>query len=131
MISVTITHANGEATAYRFALAEGVQYRIGRDASCEIPLPNEECLSRVHCFILYSNGQLIIQDNQSSNGVFLGDQRIISDFLMMNEAYRIGNCYMTVQEDDTPDEQQAAYQASNAYAAGYPQPESYLAPTQP
>ena len=118
MISVTITHTNGETTAYRFALVEGVRYRIGRDTSCEISLPDEEYLSRVHCFILYSNGQLMIQDNQSSNGVFLDDQRITSDFLVMNQPYRIGYCYMTVQEDDTPDEQEVPYQAPPAYSDG-------------
>ena len=130
MISVTITHTNGETTAYRFALAEGVRYRIGRDTSCEISLPNEEYLSRVHCFILYSNGQLMIQDNQSSNGVFLGDQRITSDFLVMNQPYRIGYCYMTVQEDDTPDEQEVPYQAAPAYASAYPPSSAYSVPTQ-
>ncbi len=130
MISVTITHTNGETTAYHFALVEGVRYRIGRDTSCEISLPDEEYLSRVHCFILYSNGQLMIQDNQSSNGVFLDDQRITSDFLVMNQPYRIGYCYMTVQEDDTLDEQEVPYQAPPAYASAYPPSSAYPVPTQ-
>ena len=41
MISVYITHSTGETTVYQFALAEGVQFRIGRDTSCEISLPEE------------------------------------------------------------------------------------------
>ena len=130
MISITITHTNGETTAYRFALAEGVRYRIGRDASCEISLPGEEYLSRVHCFIQYSNWQLMIQDNQSSNGVFLGEQRITSDFLVMDQPYRIGYCYMTVREDDTPAESEVPYQTSSAYGAPYPPSAAYSAPTQ-
>ena len=131
MICVTITRMNGETTAYRFALAEGVQCRIGRDATCEISLPEENYLSRVHCLIFYSNGQLIIQDNQSSNGVFLGDQRIVSDFLVMNEAYRMGDCYMTVQEDeDAPDQQESTYEPGPGYASGYGQPVAYPSPTQ-
>ena len=131
MISVTITRPNGENSVYRFALSEGVQCRIGRDTACEISLPEEDYLSRVHCLILYSNGQLIIQDNQSSNGIFLKDQRIVSDFLIMNEPYRMGNCYMTVQEDDDAvDEQEEDGAFEPVYAGDYGQPVVYPSPTQ-
>ena len=135
MISIYITHSTGETTAYQFALTEGVQFRIGRDPSCEISLPEETYLSRVHCFISYTNGQFVIQDNQSSNGVFLGDQRIVSDFLVMNQPYRMGNCTMVVQEDESAEGEEGAVYPQAAtpstLSQPYSQPESYPAATQP
>ncbi len=100
MITVTITNEQGEVTKRSFALGEGLRCRIGRDESCEISLPEESYLSRVHCIIMYENGQLLIQDAQSSNGLFLQGERIMSDFLHLNEPYRLGNVTMVVSEGE-------------------------------
>ena len=135
MISLNITKSTGETINYPFELTEGSVCRIGRDDSCEISLPEETYLSRVHCIISYANGQLIIQDNQSSNGIFLNEERIISDFLVMNAPYRIGGCTMVVEEQEQPAPQeyapyaaapQAYPQQPQAYPQAYPQqPQAY------
>ena len=123
MISLNITKSSGETIRYPFDLTEGSTCRIGRDASCEISLPDETYLSRVHCIITYSSGQLIIQDNRSSNGVFFREQRIVSDYMHLEETYRLGECTLVAkQEQDTP----AAYpQQASAYPQSYPQPSAY------
>lgn len=112
MLIVTVTSTLGETTRRAFALEEGMRCCIGRDESCEISLPLESHLSRVHCILSYENGQLIIQDNQSSNGIFLNGERIVSDFLRLNEAYNLGNVVMVVSESDTAEETPAANGAS-------------------
>lgn len=130
MISVLITNSAGVTSTHTFAVGEGMQFRVGRDECCEVSLPQETFLSRVHCVIGYSNGQLTILDNQSSNGVFLNGQRIVSDFLVMNQPYRLGDCTMTVCEVE--EEAETAGAETQAYAqqpATYPgdqqQPAAY------
>lgn len=100
MLTVTITNVFGETSRQTYALEEGMRCRIGRDESCEISVPGESHLSRVHCILSYENGQLIIQDNQSSNGVFLNGERIVSDFLRLDEPYSLGDVTMVVSEGD-------------------------------
>lgn len=104
MLTVTITNIFGETFRQTYALKEGTPCRIGRDESCEISVPGESHLSRVHCILSYENGQLIIQDNQSSNGVFLNGERIVSDFLRLGESYRLGDVTMVVSEENAPGE---------------------------
>ncbi len=142
MIKVHISLSNGETAIYSFALTEGMQLSIGRDASCDISLPSESYMSRVHCIISYTNGQLVIQDNQSSNGIFLGNQRIVSDFLVMGQAYRFGSCTMVVSEEEASEEVQTPYEPSSApyaqqpayptsapaYPQAYPQTQGYVQP---
>ena len=124
MISVFITTDSGETSVHSFPVAEGMQFRVGRDECCEISLPRETYLSRVHCVISYTNGQLTIVDHQSSNGVFLNNQRIVSDFLVMDQPYRLGNCTMIVRETEGGEAMNPAPYAAPAYPvppAVYPQ----------
>ena len=104
MLTVTITTAFGKTFTQTFAMEEGMRCRIGRDESCEVSVPEESYLSRVHCILSYENGQLLIQDNQSSNGVFLNGERIVSDFLRLGEPYSLGNVTMVVSESDAAEE---------------------------
>ena len=119
MISIDITTSTGESRRFSFDITDGAEIRIGRDEQCDVALPGETYLSRVHCIISYTNGQIVIQDNQSSNGVYLNGERIISDFLVMNEPYKLGDCTMLATEDTST-------QATNDSYGNYPQP----APTQ-
>ncbi len=131
MISVFITTGSGETSVHSFAVAEGMQFRVGRDECCEISLPHETHLSRIHCVICYTNGQLTITDHQSSNGVFLNNQRIVSDFLMMDQPYRLGNCTMVVRETEGEGGTPSPPYAASSYPsqpAVYPQ--QTLPPTQ-
>lgn len=129
MISISITTGSGETRLFCFELTEGTVIRIGRDEMCEIALPEEIHVSRVHCIICYTNGQLIIQDNQSSNGIFLNEERVIADYLMMNAVYKMGSCTMFVM-DEAYAPAQFSYPAQDPAAfalppAAYPQASSY------
>ncbi len=48
---------------------------VGRSASCRIVLDDTE-VSRVHARFVVEDGELVVEDAQSTNGVFVNDQRI-------------------------------------------------------
>jgi len=48
---------------------------IGRSKSCDIPIFSDS-LSRIHCQIFEENGEFFIMDLNSTNGVFINDERI-------------------------------------------------------
>ena len=145
MICIDITTSSGESRRFSFDLTDGTEIRIGRDESCDVALPGETYLSRVHCIISYANGQIAIRDNQSSNGIYLNGERIIVDDLVMNEEYKLGDCMMIASEDNTsqatndyvpmygapPAQGYSAYPQAEAYPqpTAYPQPQAYPQPT--
>jgi hypothetical protein len=64
--------------AGQFAIRGGVEVRVGRDpAQCPITLA-EARVSGVHATLKFENGQLMVRDEGSNNGTFVGGQRIPS-----------------------------------------------------
>lgn len=53
-------------------------YVLGRAERCDLPLADEDA-SREHATVLRKNGQVFITDKGSSNGVFLGEQKLTPD----------------------------------------------------
>jgi hypothetical protein len=50
--------------------------RVGREKSCQIVLPNDSLVSRVHSTIWVEQGALYVRDEESRNGTFVNGQRI-------------------------------------------------------
>jgi hypothetical protein len=72
----TPTRASIVGAAGRFAIRAGVEVRVGRDpAQCPITL-TEPRVSGVHATLKFENGQLMVRDESSNNGTFVGGQRI-------------------------------------------------------
>jgi hypothetical protein len=70
------TSASLVGAAGRFAIRAGVEVRVGRDpAQCPITL-TEPRVSGVHATLKFENGQLMVRDESSNNGTFVGGQRI-------------------------------------------------------
>jgi len=61
---------------------------IGRDASCDITLPLEH-LSRKHVTLEVKNGQLHIQDLDSSNGTFLNGKQVKQSSLKTGDKIKL------------------------------------------
>lgn len=81
----------------RTVVASG-RIRIGRAPDNDIPL-NDPKVSRYHARIVQSGGRLVLRDLESTNGVFLDDQRIEGDALLYNGVeIRIGSTKMTFEE---------------------------------
>ena len=88
---------------------------------CEIALPEEIHLSRVHCILSIGEGCALLTDNNSSNGIFEGDNRVQEILMLPGNQYRISNCKVMLEEfaeqveatSDTeyvPQEEPAAYE---------------------
>lgn len=56
---------------------------IGRDPSCQITL-NQVSVSRFHARIVGGAGQYVIYDNNSTNGVFVGGNRVVGGHVMQD-----------------------------------------------
>jgi pSer/pThr/pTyr-binding forkhead associated (FHA) protein len=62
--------------AGQFAIRGGVEVRVGRDpAQCPITL-GEPRVSGVHATLKFEGGQLLVRDESSNNGTFVGGVRI-------------------------------------------------------
>ncbi len=96
----------------RYILIESESNLLGRDWDCRIVLNDPQC-SRVHASISFEEGLWWINDNNSSNGTFVNNQRADSAQLINGTEIRIGGSAFTfaaqVDEDgiDSGDVQQS------------------------
>ncbi len=74
---------------------------IGRESSNDIPLPQDTLVSRQHAQIMPENGQYVIHDRNSVNGVFVNGQRVMRHSLQHGDKIQICN---TVFQFTTPGE---------------------------
>src|SRR5215217_545044 len=81
MKGMSITDPPGSAAMVVVCLPDGrivrfsTSFHIGRDASCEIRLDDPQ-VSRRHAEVLRQRGEWIIRDLQSSNGLFVHEERV-------------------------------------------------------
>lgn len=47
------------------------RFLIGRDAGCDIPLPNDQLVSRRHAMVEFVQGRYYIHDLASTNGTYV------------------------------------------------------------
>jgi len=70
-ISVQVGGTDAGSKRYQFQ----ENFRIGRSSACEV-LIDDEHVSRAHAAVEIRDGQWSIRDLDSSNGIYLGDQRV-------------------------------------------------------
>jgi pSer/pThr/pTyr-binding forkhead associated (FHA) protein len=58
-----------------FALGDGVEVIVGRDASCDVQI-RSQAVSREHCTIESDGDDLVLRDLGSTAGTFVGDRKI-------------------------------------------------------
>src|SRR6266852_4975213 len=56
-------------------LQPGPEYTIGRDPRCDIVLADAR-VSRRHAVLRLEDGHWMLADNDSANGIYVGDQRV-------------------------------------------------------
>jgi hypothetical protein len=72
---LVLVATDGQAAGKRFKLA-GTMI-IGREMSCDIPLTNDQTISRNHAEVLCSqDGSYTVTDKGSSNGTFVNSTRV-------------------------------------------------------
>ena len=76
---------------------------IGRSSKCTWVIPADDHLvSGVHAILNYSNGKVIIRDNNSKNGTFYQSKKIVEKVVSPGDEYLIGNCVLKINIQDTP-----------------------------
>lgn len=63
---------------------------VGRAPDCHLVLASDKGVSGRHCEIRQSGGQFEVVDSNSTNGTFVGDERVTSRVLKSGDAIRFG-----------------------------------------
>lgn len=98
MLKLTVITGSGESTRYALPEQEGTPIRLGRSEECEISLPGEVHLSRIHCLLTIINGKVLLQDNHSSNGIAVHGQRIDMEIMVPGQDYQAATCKLRLEE---------------------------------
>ncbi|MBR3944712.1 MAG: FHA domain-containing protein, partial [Akkermansia sp.] len=117
MLSLTIINSDNICSSFPLEPTPGSVYRIGRSTDCEIALPEEIHLSRVHCLLTVGEGCALLTDNNSSNGIFEDDARVQEILMLPCKQYRAGNCKLMLEY------------TADAPAEDYQEPAVYEQPT--
>ena len=86
----------GPGTGEEF-LVQKTGARIGTDPECEIVLRGES-ISPVHCRVIPSEGQWIVEDLESATGTFVNDDAVELRALEEGDVIRIGETRLAVAE---------------------------------
>ena len=74
------------------------EMRIGRAASCEIPV-EDTYISQEHAKITERNGAWVVEDLGSTNGTYLNRQKVtVPTELSPGDRIRVGNAYLEVRK---------------------------------
>ena len=70
---------------------------IGRDNTCEVPIPVDKFISRRHARILVVEPECFLEDMDSTNGTFIENQRLKGRVLLNNgQTFRVGKTWMQI-----------------------------------
>ncbi|KRF20869.1 hypothetical protein ASG90_00085 [Nocardioides sp. Soil797] len=83
--------------------------RIGRSTGCEVRLPPDPTISRVHAVITAGEQGLRISDADSRNGTFVNGERIAGSVsFTVTDRVRIGPFMLAIEGDDQAETVEAA-----------------------
>lgn len=96
MLTLTIINTKGESIRFPLEAQVGAQYSIGRSEECDVSMPEEMHLSRVHCFLSVTKYGITLTDNNSNNGIYEDEQRTAEIFMIPGKMYRIGGSPISI-----------------------------------
>lgn len=70
---------------------------IGRESTCDIPLPNDTTVSRRHAVLTQAGDDWKLKDENSSNGTFVNGAKISEQILKTGDEVRIGETVFTFE----------------------------------
>ena len=85
LLRVSIETAPGALQEFQFSKS----FRIGRSEDCDVCI-QDEFVSRSHVEIAAQNGEWWVRDLGSSNGIYIGDQRVDSTRIQDSMTIRLG-----------------------------------------
>ncbi|NDJ86481.1 MAG: FHA domain-containing protein [Chloroflexi bacterium] len=73
-------------------------FSIGRRETCDICIPYDTSVSRLHAHLQLRDGELWLVDEDSRNGTFVGRTQVKEAMpLAVGELFRVGNTWLRVQ----------------------------------
>src|SRR5262249_50085694 len=99
-MQVTLVVEKGPARTRAIKLTAG-ETIVGRSRDCDLCIPSSD-ISRRHCLITLSNGQVTVEDLSSANGTFLNGVRLTGvKPVRSNDNLRIGPLTFTIKFEGT------------------------------
>jgi len=88
-----------EDKSREFSFKCSMDTRIGRKDICEVQIKGDKAVSGIHCIISCDiNGNPVIRDNDSSNGTYLNDQKLVGEeTLSSGDTIEIGHMRYSIQ----------------------------------
>jgi pSer/pThr/pTyr-binding forkhead associated (FHA) protein len=71
---------------------------VGREEGCEIYLPNDVAISRLHCKIIKKGENFVVIDLNSKNGTYVNGQRITEKILEIGDKIKVGKTKIYFQQ---------------------------------
>lgn len=87
----------GTAAGQSSMLSQGT-FVIGRDPECELPLPNEPGISRVHAKIVAEGTRYRLVDVESRNGTLLNGKPVQSELLKNGDVIELAKCKLVFRQ---------------------------------
>jgi ABC-type multidrug transport system ATPase subunit len=84
--TITVSFGGG----WQRTFAPGRDVVVGRDVRADVRLPHP-AVSRAHVLLRYHDGRWVAIDNESRNGIFLGEQRVYSVEIRSGQILHIGD----------------------------------------
>jgi len=81
----------GQLQEKQFEFHYPCEITIGRDESCDLIINDDVKISRKHAVIIMQSDKIIIEDLDSTNGVFVNDQPVFKKSLKENDLILIGD----------------------------------------
>jgi pSer/pThr/pTyr-binding forkhead associated (FHA) protein len=95
-MKVTLTVSGGRHNGREIAIGL-TEVLIGRDDKCNIQLDSED-VSRVHCALVIGEREVLIRDQNSSNGTFVNKRRLRGEIQLEDgDAIQVGPQLFTVR----------------------------------
>jgi pSer/pThr/pTyr-binding forkhead associated (FHA) protein len=70
---------------------------IGRESTCEVPIPVDKFISRHHARILVVEPECFLEDLDSTNGTFIEGQRLRGRIVLAKgQTFRVGKTWMQI-----------------------------------
>lgn len=88
----------------KFKLSEGQYIVIGRSNKAAQVVIIDELASNCHCKVSLVKGQILLEDLNSKNGVYLNGVRILNQRMFINDKVKIGESTLYIDNSDIDEE---------------------------
>lgn len=98
---IVIAHPGNKLLGHRIRLGPGAALEIGRDASCDLSLPDVDSVSRHHALLRHHGRTVTLEDRQSTNGTWLRDRRLDQPVeLNSGDRFQVGAVHFKFLHDE-------------------------------